>query len=112
MSGCFYLPLEEKALMMKEVINIYAGEQIQSRNLLLHAELPEIWPALIDVVTDNKIRLWVATIPESKKLTYQWWVLQDTGELIATFRWPGNRSIEKIKDGYVYARETEESTWI
>jgi len=43
-------------------------------------------------------------------LIHEWWVLQDTGELIATFRWPGNRSIEKIQDGYFYARETEETT--
>ena len=44
---------------------------------------------------------------ESEDVTYKWWVLQDTGELLATFRWPGNRSIEKIKTVRLYARETE-----
>ena len=59
---------------------------------------------------DDKNRLWISTITVSDKRTYTWWVLQDTGELRTTFSWPENRSVEKIKDGFLYARETNEST--
>lgn len=106
----FYIPLEKKKLIKDELLRMYGEGDEENENLLMHAELPEKWPALGDIIIDDENRLWVSTIPDSEDLTYNWWVLQDTGELLATFRWPGNRSIEKIKDGNLYARETEEST--
>ncbi len=106
----FYIPMEKKSIDRDEIINMFAEDDEVNTNLLLHAELPEKWPALSSIVTDDENRLWVATIPKSEKLIHEWWVLQDTGELIATFKWPGNRSIEKIKNGYVYARETDKAT--
>lgn len=106
----FYIPMEKKSLLRDELIELYGEGDEENENLLIHAELPEKWPALGDIIMDDENRLWVSTIPDSEDLTYEWRVLQDTGELLATFRWPGNRSIEKIKDGYLYALETEEST--
>ncbi|REL37788.1 6-bladed beta-propeller [Rhodohalobacter sp. SW132] len=106
----FYIPMEKKSIDREEIIDLIAQDDEINTNLLLHAELPEKWPALSDIVTDDENRLWVATIPKSEELIHEWWVLQDTGELIATFKWPGNRSIEKIKNDYVYARETMETT--
>lgn len=81
-----------------------------NQRLLLHADLPKNWPSLSNLVIDDKNRLWVATIPDSKSFVREWWVLQDTGEFIARFKWPDNRIIEKIKDNYLYVRETIEST--
>jgi len=106
----FYLPMQKKALLRDELLLIYGEVDEENENLLKHAELPETWPALEDIIMDDKNRVWISTITVSDKRTYTWWVLQDTGELLTTFSWPGNRSIEKIKDGYVYVRETEEST--
>jgi len=108
--NAIYIPMEKKSMDRDEIINLFAEDDEENTNLLLHAELPEKWPALSGLVTDDENRLWVSTIPEGEDFMCKWWVLQDTGELIATFRWPGNRSIEKIKNGYVYARETEVST--
>lgn len=106
----FYLPIEKKIIVREELIELYGEGDEENENLLQNAEPPEKWPALGDIVIDDKNRLWISTIPVNDNLTYEWWVLQETGELLAKFRWPGNRSIEKIKDGYLYARETEEST--
>jgi hypothetical protein len=106
----FYIPVEKKSIDRDEIINLFAEDDEVNTNLLLHAKLPEKWPALSSIVIDDENRIWVATIPNSEKLTHQWWVLQDTGELIASFRWPGTRSIEKIENGYVYARETDKAT--
>ncbi|MCC5906908.1 MAG: 6-bladed beta-propeller [Balneolaceae bacterium] len=106
----FYIPMEKKTIDRDEITNLFAEDDEVNSNLLLHAELPEKWPALSDMVTDDENRLWAATNPKSEKLIHEWWVLQDTGELIATFRWPGNRSIEKIKGGYVYTRETDKAS--
>lgn len=106
----FYIPLEKKTILRDELLSMYGEGDEENENLLTHAELPEKWPALGNILMDDENRLWVSTIPDSEDLTYEWWVLQDKGELLATFTWPGNRSIEKIKDGYLYALETEEST--
>jgi hypothetical protein len=106
----FYIPMEKKALIRDELTSMYTDLNARNQNLVQNAELPEKWPALADIIMDDENRLWVATIPDTETLTHDWWVLKDTGDLLATFRWPGNRSIEKIKDGYLYARETEEST--
>ena len=106
----FYLSLEKRPLLRYELLSMYGDESEANQHLLQNAELPATWPALEDIIMDDKNRLWISTITVSDKRTYTWWVLQDTGELLTTFSWPGNRSIEKIKDGYVYVRETEEST--
>lgn len=106
----FYIPIEKKRIIREELIKLYGEGDEENENLLIHAELPEKWPALEDILLDDENRLWVATIPDTETLTHDWWVLKDTGEFLTKFRWPGNRSIEKIKDGYLYARETEEST--
>ncbi|NBC02197.1 MAG: 6-bladed beta-propeller [Bacteroidetes bacterium] len=106
----FYIPFERKTLERDELTSMYTDLNTRNQNLLQHAELPEKWPALADIILDDENRLWISTIPDREDLTFKWWVLEDTGDLLAKFSWPGNRSIEKIKDGYLYARETEEST--
>lgn len=106
----FYIPLEKKRIIRDELLRMFGEGDMENENLLTHAELPEKWPALGDIILDDENRLWLSTISAGEDLTHNWWVLQDTGELLAKFSWPGNRSIEKIKDGYLYARETEEGT--
>lgn len=106
----FYLPLERKILLRDELLNMYDGAGETTQHLLQNAELPEKWPALGDIIIDDENRLWISTIQANGGLTYEWWVLQDTGELITKFMWPASRTIEKIKNGYLYVRETEVST--
>jgi hypothetical protein len=106
----FYIPLEKKTLLRDEVLSMYGKGDEENENLIQNAELPEKWPALRDIIIDDENRYWISTITDSEEFTYEWWVLQDNGKLLATFRWPGNRSIEEIKDGYLYARQTEETT--
>lgn len=106
----FYLPIEKRPLKRDELLNMYGEGSKVNQHLLQNAELPEKWPAMGHIIIDDENHLWISTISDSAKLTYTWWVLQDTGKLLATFRWPGNRTIEKIKGGYVYTRETDEET--
>ena len=106
----FYIPMEKKTIIRDELLNMYSDAGKATEHLLQNAELPEKWPALGNIIIDDENRLWISTIQASENLTYNWWVLQDTGEFLAKFWWPGIRSIEKIKGGYVYTRETEEVT--
>jgi hypothetical protein len=105
----FYIPMEKKSIDRDELIKLYADEDEENTNLLLHAELPDKWPALSRIITDDDNNLWISTINADDSL-HEWLIIDDAGKLIATFSWPENRTIEKIKNGYVYARETQEST--
>jgi len=72
-------------------------------------DIPETWPALNDMLIDDENRLWVSTIVDDSDV-FEWWILQDTGELIAKFRWPRHKEIEVVKSNKLYARETDEET--
>jgi len=78
-------------------------------DLVSQNELPETWPAMDDMLADDEGRLWVATIVEDLSV-YEWWVLEDSGELITKFKWPRDEPIEVIKNGKIYTRETDEDT--
>jgi len=73
------------------------------------SNLPQTWPALDDMLIDDENRLWVSTIVEDFDI-YEWWVLEETGELITRFKWPRDEPIEVVKNGYMYTRETDEET--
>lgn len=72
-------------------------------------KLPDTWPALNDLLVDDENRLWVSTVVEDFDV-YEWWVLDETGELITTFEWPRDEPIEVVKNGYMYTRETDNET--
>ena len=74
-------------------------------------KLPPAWPVLTFMKIDDQDRLWVATTVQNMK-DYQWWVLHPNGTLIARFTWPRNKYIKVIKNGYVYALETDPATGI
>lgn len=69
-------------------------------------DLPQNWPVLTDMKIDDQDRLWVSTTVKNMKV-YQWWVLQNSGELLARFTWPRNKKIEEIKNGKLYVREID-----
>jgi len=72
-------------------------------------DLPKTWPVLTDMKIDNQDRLWIATTVKDMNV-YEWWVLENTGELIVKFKWPRNEPIEVVKNEYVYTRETNVET--
>lgn len=72
-------------------------------------DLPETWPVITDLKIDELERLWIATTVEDMTI-YEWWVLEETGELITKFKWPRDEPIEVIKNGYMYTRQTDKET--
>lgn len=104
----YYYPYKKSDLSKDRVISSFGkGRQ----EILNEKELPNTWPALHQMVLDDKNRLWVFTITDSDT-TYKAWVLNKEGEPLATFDWPGNRLTRRlynannmfIKDGYLYER--------
>jgi len=73
------------------------------------SHIPDTWPALNDLLVDDENRLWVSTIVEDFDV-YEWWVLEESGEVITTFEWPRDEPIDLIKNGKMYTRQTDEET--
>lgn len=90
---------------MKMIQTIINSRQRSIRQI----DLPPTWPALNDLLVDDENRLWVSTIVEDFDV-YEWWVLEETGELITKFEWPRDEPIEVVKNGYMYTRQTDEET--
>jgi len=103
--GAWYYPFQKAALSRDEAINYHDDENY--KRMARNDDIPETWPALNSMFTDDQERLWISTIVEDREV-YQWWVMSEDGEPLATFTWPRSRSIADIKNGYVYARETDE----
>lgn len=106
-----YYPYRKSPL---QVDQLDMDNNLQRRLEENEEKIPATWPALLNIITDDQDRLWVATITESDS-TFQWWVLNQQGELLGRFQWPGER-LEKsvqhafritIKDGYWYEREVD-----
>ncbi|MCC5906911.1 MAG: 6-bladed beta-propeller [Balneolaceae bacterium] len=110
----FYYPLRKIPLTRTSAIEVGVHELGTTNPDLFidnigSIDLPENWPVLTDMKIDNENRLWISTIVEDFDI-YEWWVLEETGELITRFDWPRDEPIEVIKNGYMYTRKTDEGT--
>ncbi len=114
----FYYPYKKSAMIRDDILDRYGDRSRQFQQGIRNKEFPETWPALHYMLMDDKNRLWISTITDDEKM-YDWWVLDEYGKLLARFKWPGKRlyrdteerPIKLIKNGYLYAVETEEP-WV
>lgn len=104
-----YYPLKNENLDMNELeIDEYRSK------ILKNYEMPETWPVVHTFESDNEGDLWIATITESDS-TFQWFELDQNGELLSTLVMPGKRANRetmvkpkiKIKNGYFYQLERD-----
>lgn len=90
-------------------LDFYEGEDVALQMIREAENLPDTWPALNNILLDDENQIWVSTIVEDFDI-YEWWVLEESGELITKFEWPRDKPIEVVKNGYVYTQETDEKT--
>ncbi|MDZ7774050.1 MAG: hypothetical protein U5K31_15100 [Balneolaceae bacterium] len=93
-----YVPYENASLDRDRFLQGY-DDFLRSR--LRNADFPATWPALNGFIVDDEERIWVSTITENQD-TYDWWVLDNQGSLLARFQWPRSEVILKVRDGYLY----------
>ncbi len=102
-----YYPYRKAALDREKVINQYEEEEM--RRIVRNADAPDTWPALNSMIVDDENRLWISTIVDDDEV-YEWWLLDEDGELLARYTWPRTSMVNTVKNGTLYARETDEET--
>ncbi len=109
----FYYPIQRAHLGRSEALDFYGtGESVQPfRRALQNHGIPDLWRAIEHLVADDENRLWVSVITDDQNV-YEWWLLDDHGELLARFKWPRTRELLKVKNGRVYLKEEDEETGI
>ncbi|MFD2532841.1 6-bladed beta-propeller [Gracilimonas halophila] len=65
---------------------------------------------LIETWKIDENRIWVAVPVGTDSDTYEWWILQESGELLAKLKLPRDQPIYDIKDGHLYSKGTNEET--
>ena len=73
-------------------------------------ELPEDNPVIRRLQVDDEGRIWVAIPAGDERTMNEWWILSDSGQLIARSLFTGDKEIQEIKGGYLYTKETNEET--
>lgn len=73
-------------------------------------DLPEANPVIADMIVDDENRIWVAVPTGVQSETYEWWILKESGKLLAKLLLPPDQPIYDIQNGYLYSKETNEET--
>ncbi|MEX0906198.1 MAG: 6-bladed beta-propeller [Balneolaceae bacterium] len=104
----FYYPFTKVALTREDAINSM-DEHEQLQNAVRNMDLPETWPVINQLFTDDRNQVWAATIVDDPEI-YDWWIMKEDGELLARLPWPRNQDIRLVRNDFLYTRETDEET--
>jgi hypothetical protein len=113
----FQHPFQKVSLSRSGLIKRYKGKMPQlgkgvAVKMIRHAHnLPKTWPALHSMLMDSHNRLWISTIVKNQEI-YWWWVLNKKGKVLVKFKWPRDKPIKMIKNGYIYTLETNKQTGV
>lgn len=102
-----YHPYIKSELDKNEILQDYEGDR--QRSIIRNAEAPDTWPALNSMKIDDEARLWISTVTDNRD-EYDWWVIDESGELLARFTWPENRSLIGVSNNILYAIGEEQET--
>ncbi|MEX2363101.1 MAG: 6-bladed beta-propeller [Balneolaceae bacterium] len=84
--------------------------EIEKALLANGIDIPERLPVIERLIIDDENRIWVALPTSSSRNTYEWWILEENGELLAKLKLPKKKHIFDIKKGFLYSKKTNEET--
>lgn len=102
-------PFDLKAYTQAEFFSPKARD-IEKAFSDMDKKLPETFPVIDKLLVDDENRVWVAVPISKNNEIYEWWILQESGELLAKLLLSKDQPIYDIKDGYLYSKETNEET--
>ncbi|MDZ7680978.1 MAG: hypothetical protein U5J63_04510 [Fodinibius sp.] len=71
-------------------------------------DIPDRLPLIDRLIIDDENRIWVALPTSASRDIYEWWILEENGELLAKLKLPEQRPIFDIKNGFLYSKKTNE----
>ncbi|MDZ7715106.1 MAG: 6-bladed beta-propeller [Balneolaceae bacterium] len=86
------------------------ARQIEKAFETIDKDLPETFPVIDRLMVDDENRIWVAVPAGAQREYYEWWILNEGGELLAKLVLPKTQRIYDIKNGYLYSKKTDEET--
>ncbi len=104
----FYYPYEGVPLDEESIGQSGYSEALFFDNLD-ELNLPDRWPVIDSMIIDDENRFWLAVITEDKD-NFEWLVLQGSGEFITSIDLPRDIKIMDIRNGHLYAHETDSET--
>lgn len=107
--SAFYYPVEGQPFdlekYLKEKPFTPKARQIRSAFNDMNEELPKSSPIINQVIADDENRIWVSIPAGAERESNEWWVMRESGELVAKLLLPRIQRIYDIKNGYLYARK-------
>jgi hypothetical protein len=107
--SAFYYPVEGPPFDLEEYLKEKAftpnARRIRGALDEMNEELPKAFPIINQVIADDENRIWVSIPAGAERESIEWWVLRESGELVAKLFLPRIQRIYDIKNGYLYARK-------
>ncbi|MFU8812589.1 MAG: 6-bladed beta-propeller [Balneolaceae bacterium] len=112
--SAFYYPIRGLPFNLEEHTesNIFSPStrDIERAFAAIDQELPETGPVVDMLMVDDESRIWAAVPMDGRREMVEWWILEQSGELLAKLQRPVAHRIFDIKDGYLYGKEVDEET--
>lgn len=106
----FYHPFNSPKVTREDAFN---SVNELAEDLAQNVDLPDFWPVINSISVDDENHFWVSTNTENEDY-FEWWVLEESGEVKVKFRLPGNRYQQSgghdkivVKKGYFYVKEVD-----
>ncbi len=86
-------------------------DQYRQNELIYEAlrrfEMPARMHAFSGIIVDDENRIWINIVNDDYD-TAEWWILDDDGSRLAVFEQPARKSVQFVKNGYMYVIEDDE----
>lgn len=103
------LPFDLQAYTSTRVFSPKAGD-IEKAFANMDQDLPERLPVIEKLMVDDENRIWVAVPMGIESDDYEWWILKESGELLAKLQLPKAQPIFEVRNGYLYSKMVDEET--
>ncbi|MEQ9091333.1 MAG: 6-bladed beta-propeller [Balneola sp.] len=108
--SAFYYPIEGPSFVLDDYLKTAGSlapkaKQIKKAFDQMDEELPQTSPFIEHMIVDDENRIWIAVTAGEN---YEWWILKESGELLAKLMLPKKKPIFDIKKGFLYSKELNE----
>jgi hypothetical protein len=112
--SAFYYPIGGSPFDLNEYIKTQLfspkARDIEKAFSNMDEKLPEAFPIVDKLMVDDENRIWAAVPAGAQREYYEWWILNEGGELLAKLVLSKDQRIYDIKNGYLYSKKTNEET--